>query len=143
MIRLYVYMRWKSFQNKNKLHKDKFYKELGEVEYKRFDESETEFYTFLFSLFAKIRESLHDKSEKEWADMLQYSLQDLGFQTKTHTSYFNCFYFQENQICIVNKSSNPSILFKVKQDCSSILVISLQDIKEYCFEENKCIVKHL
>lgn len=137
-------MSWKSFQNKNRQHKENFEKELGEVEYKKFDECDTEYYTFLFSLFVKITESLCGKSEKEWCDMFQYNLQDVGFQTETHSSYFNCFYFKdENKLCIVSKSANPSLLFKLKHECSSVIVCSLQDIKEYVFKEGGCVVKHL
>lgn len=136
-------MSWKSFQNKNRSHKENFQKELGEIIYQPIGDEQAEFYSFLYSLFMKITEELPGRSEKEWADRIQYCLQDCGFETSTHPSYFNCFYFTENQICCLSKSTNPSILFKLKQECSSIIVICLQDIKEYCFEENKCIVKHL
>ena len=91
MIRLYVHMSWRSFQNKNRSHKENFEKELGEVEYKRFDECDTEFYTFLFSLFVRLTERLRGKSEKEWSDMLRYHLTDLGFETTTHPLHFNSF----------------------------------------------------
>lgn len=143
MIRLYVHMSWRAIQNKNKSHKNTFQKELGQTQYEPFDDEQTEFYTFLYSLFMKITEELPGKSEKEWADMLQYHLNDLGFETNQHPFYLNSFYFKKTQLAIVSKSANPSILFKVKQECSSVIVICLQDIKEYCFEENKSIVKHL
>jgi hypothetical protein len=75
--------------------------------------------------------------------MFQYQLQDLGFETQTHSFYLNSFYFQKKQLVIVSKSSKPSILFKLKQECNLILVLSLQEIKEYIFQNNGCIVKHL
>jgi hypothetical protein len=137
-------MSWKSFQNRNRQHKDNFQKELGEVEYKQFDDCDKEYYTFLYSLFMKITEQLPDKSEKEWCDRLQYYLQDLGFQTENHGFYFNCFYFKdENKICILSKSANPSLLFKLKQGCSSVIVFSLQDIKEYVFYNSGCVIRYL
>jgi hypothetical protein len=135
-------MSWKSFQNRNQQHKDNFEKELGQTQYEHAD-AQAEFYTFLYSLFIKITESLRGRSEKEWADMLQYNLQDLGFETKQHPFYLNSFYFQENQLVIVSKSAKPSMLFKLKQECSSVLVCCLQDIKEYIFSEKGCIIKYL
>jgi hypothetical protein len=136
-------MSWRAIQNKNKSHKDTFQKELGQTQYEPFDDEHTEFYTFLYSLCMKITEELPSKSEKEWVDMLQYKLQDFGFDTKLHSSCLNAFYFQENQLVIVSKSANPSIIFKLKQECSSVIVICLQDIKEYCFEENGCVIKYV
>jgi hypothetical protein len=136
-------MSWRAIQNKNRYHKNTFQKELGETKYESFDDANIEFYTFLYSLFLKITEELPGKSEKEWADMLQYNLQDLGFESQTHPSYLNSFYFQKKQVVIVSKSSKPSILFKLKQDCHSILVLSLQEVNEYMFSDSGCTIKHL
>ena len=137
-------MSWRSFQTKNKIHKDNFQKKLGETTYQPFDDCDREYYTFLYSLFMKITDELRGYSEKEWADMMQYQLQDLGFMTRTLPLYFNCFIFmRENKICLISKSPNPSLLFKLKEEGhSSIIVICPQYIKEYCFTEKGCVVKN-
>jgi hypothetical protein len=137
-------MSWKSFQNKNRSHKENFQKELGEITYQPFDDCDREYYTFLYSLFIKITKELPGKSEKEWAEMMQYNLKDLGFITYTHSLYFNCFIFtNENKVCLLSKSANPSLLLKLKGEYSSVLVICVQDIKEYSFTGNTCIIKKI
>lgn len=138
-------MSWRSFQNKNKLHKDNFQKKLGETIYKPFDDCDKEYYTFLYSLFMKITDELRGYSEKEWTEMFRYQLQDLGFIVPALPLYFTCFvFFRENQICLISKSPNPSLLFKLKEEGHpSIIVICPQHIKEYCFTESGCVVRHL
>jgi len=136
-------MSWRAIQNKNRHHKDTFQKELGQVQYESFTDENLEFYRFLYSLFIKITEELPSKSEKEWADMMKYMLEDLGFEIESHDEYLNCFILQTNQICILSKSPNPLLLFRFKHLKKSILVLSPQNIKEYIFQEDGCLIKQV
>lgn len=138
-------MSWKSFQNKNKQHKDNFQKKLGEVEYQSFDKYDKEHYTFLHSMFMTITDNLRGYSEKEWTDMLRYQLEDLGFNVPTLPFYFTCFvFFRENKLCLISKSPNPSLLFKLKEEGhSSIIVMCPQHIKEYIFNDTGSIIRSI
>jgi hypothetical protein len=126
-------MSWKSFQNKNRQHKDNFMKELGEVSYCDFEEGEKDFFKMIHELYTQFLLYLPNKSEKEYAEQLQYALQDQGFETSTHPLYHNCFQIQgEDSWYIVSKSKQPSTLLKLKEQ-GSIVIIHEKSITQYTF----------
>jgi hypothetical protein len=135
-------MSFRSFQNKNKQHKENFMKQLGKIQREEFEEEEKEFFNMLHETYTEGIESLPNKSEKEYAEYLQYNLQDQGFETSTHSLLHNCFQIQGDDCWyIVSKAEQPSTVFKLQSNV--VVVIHEKSITQYIFEKDGCVMKQV
>ncbi len=135
-------MSFRSFQFKNKQHKENFTKQLGEIKYQIFEEEEKEFFNMLHETYTQALESLPNKSEKEYAEYLQYNLQDQGFETSTHSLLHNCFQIQGDDCWyIVSKAEQPFSVFKLESKV--IVVLHEKSITQYTFTKEGCVVKQV
>ncbi len=134
-------MSFRSFQNKNQQHKENFMKQLGKIQSQEFEVEEKEFFNFIYTTYAEVVQTIPNKSEKEWADLLQYNLQDEGFETSTHPLLQNCFQIQgDDAWFLVSKAEQPSSVFKLQ---SKVVVIHEKSITQYTFEKDGCLLKKI
>jgi hypothetical protein len=137
-------MSFRSFQNKNKQHKENFMKQLGKIQSQEFEEEEKEkeFFNFIYIRYNEVVQTIPNNSEKEWADLLQYNLQDEGFETSTHPLLQNCFQIQgDDAWYIVSKAEQPSTVFKLQSKV--VVVIHEKSITQYTFTKDGCVIKQM
>ena len=117
-------------------------KQLGKIQTQIFEEEEKEFFKLLHETYTQALESLPNKSEKEYADLLQYNLQDKGFETSIHSLLHNCFQIQGDDCWyIVSKAEQPSTVFKLESKV--VVVIHEKSVRQYTFEKDGCVIKYV